>query len=82
MRRLTEKCLAELNDVEEGVIAGIITERDIISRVVINQKDPLKTKIEEIRIKGFSRIPIHLGENEQAVIGILLVKSLIGYKVP
>ena len=39
-------------------------------------------QLEEIRIKGFSRIPIHLGENEQAVIGILLVKSLIGYKVP
>jgi len=36
----------------------------------------------EIRSKGFSRIPIHLGENEEAVVGILLVKSLLGYKVP
>jgi len=38
-----------------------------------------KEILDEIRRKGFSRIPVHLGHEENAVVGILLVKSLIGY---
>jgi len=36
-------------------------------------------KLTEIRSKTFSRIPVHCSNNREAVIGILLVKSLIGY---
>lgn len=35
--------------------------------------------LDEIRSKGFSRIPVHLKHDEDAVVGILIVKSLIGY---
>ena len=32
----------------------------------------------EIKEKGYSRIPIYYGENELLILGILIVKSLIG----
>jgi len=37
-------------------------------------------KLAEIRGKTFSRIPVHLLDHSESVVGILLVKSLIGYK--
>lgn len=39
-------------------------------------------KLAELRAKTFSRIPVHLKDYREAVVGILLVKSLIGYKPP
>jgi len=43
--------------VNAGVIVGIITERDIIERVVVKQKNPKKTKVEDIMSKNI--ITIH-----------------------
>ena len=33
---------------EKDIIVGIITERDIIKRVILKKEDPIKTKIKEI----------------------------------
>jgi metal transporter CNNM len=41
---------------------------------VINDK-----VIELIKAKGFSRIPVYYGENKTFIIGVLIVKSLIGF---
>jgi len=37
-------------------IVGIVTERDIISRVIVNQKNPATTKIEEVMSKNIKSI--------------------------
>lgn len=55
--KFTEENISSLVVVNHGVIVGIITERDIIKRVVINQKDPTITPIEEIMSKNI--ITIH-----------------------
>jgi CBS domain containing-hemolysin-like protein len=34
-----------------------------------------------IRYRGFSRIPIYYGENETFIIGILIVKTLLGVDI-
>jgi len=43
--------------VNAGSIVGIITERDIIERVIVEQKNPKKTKVEDIMSKNI--ITIH-----------------------
>ena len=52
-----EKGLGSLVVVNSGVIVGIVTERDIIERVIVDKKNPKKTKIEEIMSKNI--ITIH-----------------------
>ena len=49
--------LGSLVVVNTGVIVGIITERDIIERVIIEQKPPKKTKVEDVMSKNI--ITIH-----------------------
>ena len=49
--------LGSLVVVNSGIIVGIITERDIIERVVVSQKSPKKTKIEDVMSKNI--ITIH-----------------------
>ena len=41
---------------KNGRLDGIVTERDIIHRVIINQKDPEITKIEEIMSKDIKSV--------------------------
>jgi len=43
--------------VNAGSIVGIITERDIIERVIVEQKNPKKTKVEDVMSKNI--ITIH-----------------------
>ena len=43
--------------VNAGIIVGIITERDIIERVIVEQKNPKKTKVEDVMSKNI--ITIH-----------------------
>jgi CBS domain-containing protein len=45
---------------DQGVMKGIITERDIISRVIILMKNPSETTVEEIMSKNI----ISVKENE------------------
>jgi CBS domain containing-hemolysin-like protein len=37
--------------------------------------------IELIKRKGYSRIPVYYGENKSFIIGVLIVKSLIGLEI-
>ena len=46
--KFKEHRLGSLVVVNAGVIVGIITERDIIERVVLTQKSPKKTKVNEV----------------------------------
>jgi CBS domain-containing protein len=55
--KFTEDNISSLVVVNNGLIVGIITERDIIKRVVINEKNPTTTTIEEIMSKNI--ITIH-----------------------
>ena len=56
-KKYKECKLGSLVVINNGVIVGIITERDIIERVILNNKQPKKTKIEEIMSKNI--ITIH-----------------------
>jgi CBS domain-containing protein len=56
-KKFQEKNLGSLVVVNAGVVVGIITERDIIERVVLQQKTPKKTKIEDVMSKNI--ITIH-----------------------
>jgi len=49
--------LGSLVVVNSGIIVGIITERDVIERVIVEQKNPKKTKVEHIMSKNI--ITIH-----------------------
>ena len=42
---------------KDGRLEGIVTERDIIHRVITNEKDPRHTKIEEIMSTDIKSIP-------------------------
>ena len=37
--------------------------------------------IQEIRTKGYSRIPVYYGANKSFILGILITKTLIGVDV-
>ena len=49
--------LGSLVVIKSGVIVGIITERDVIERVVVEQKNPKKTRVEAVMSKNI--ITIH-----------------------
>lgn len=49
--------LGSLVVIKSGVIVGIITERDVIERVVVEQKNPKKTRVEGVMSKNI--ITIH-----------------------
>jgi len=38
-----------------------------------------QTKVSEIKRRGFTRVPVYYKENKNYIVGILIVKSLIGY---
>ena len=42
--------------IKENSIIGIITERDIIERAIVNQKNPEETKVEEIMSENIKTI--------------------------
>ena len=46
-------CLVVMKD---GLVLGILTERDIIERVIIDEKNPDETKVEEIMSKNIKTI--------------------------
>lgn len=41
---------------KEGIVLGILTERDIIERVIIDQKNPDEIKVEEIMSKNIKTV--------------------------
>ncbi|EMR75416.1 putative signal-transduction protein containing cAMP-binding and CBS domains [Thermoplasmatales archaeon SCGC AB-540-F20] len=41
---------------KEGIVLGILTERDIIERVILDHRDPNETKVEEIMSKNIQTV--------------------------
>ena len=37
--------------------------------------------IDTIKTKGYSRIPVYYGQNKQFILGVLIVKSLVGIDI-
>ena len=64
-------------DLKETTIGALITP---IQRVFSLSIDTVldETIIEKIKTKSYSRIPVYYGENKSFIIGVLIVKSLIG----
>lgn len=50
---------------KDGAMARIVTERDVISRVVIRQKDPYETKVEEIMSKDVTTVHMQQASKKQ-----------------
>ena len=71
------KIIAGAFDLREQTIDTLITS---IERVFSLSIDTVinKDAIELIKRKGYSRIPVYYGENKTFIIGVLIVKSLIG----
>lgn len=44
--------------VEEGALAGILSERDVVSRVIAKGKDPAATKVSEIATAGVVAVEV------------------------
>lgn len=41
---------------KNGILIGIVTERDIIERIIVDQKNPKKVKVEDIMSKNIKTI--------------------------
>lgn len=50
------KGVGSLVVMKEGMVVGIVTERDIIERVITKLKDPKQTKVEEIMSRNIKTI--------------------------
>ena len=55
-KKYKECKLGSLVVTNSGVIVGIITERDIIERVILDNKQPKKTKIQDIMSKNIINV--------------------------
>lgn len=64
-------------DLKETTIGELVTP---ISRVFALSIDSVldESTIELIKTKGYSRVPVYYGEDKTFIIGVLIVKSLIG----
>ena len=77
-KRLYRNKVGSLIVLEEGILKGIITERDIISKVVILNKDPNNTTVEEI----MSQDVITINQNANVEDAIKLMNSKEIKKIP
>ena len=77
-KRLYRNKVGSLVVLEEGILKGIITERDIISKVVILNKDPNNTTVEEI----MSQDVITINQNANVEDAIKLMNSKEIKKIP
>ena len=51
-----DKGVGSLVVIKDDMVVGIVTERDIIERVIIKLKDPKKTKVEDIMSRNIKTI--------------------------
>ena len=77
-KRLYRNKVGSLVVLEEGILKGIITERDIIAKVVILNKDPNNTTVEEI----MSQDVITINQNANVEDAIKLMNSKEIKKIP
>lgn len=67
-------------DLADNRVETIITPIEKIFSISIDALLDIHL-INEMRIKGYSRIPIYYGSDKSFIIGILIVKTLIGADV-
>ena len=77
-KRFYRNKVGSLIVLDEGILKGIITERDIISKVVILNKDPNNTTVEEI----MSQDVITINQNANVEDAIKLMNSKEIKKIP
>jgi CBS domain-containing protein len=51
VKTMGERSISTIVSSHEGRLIGIFTERDVINRIILKQRDPKKTKIEEVMTK-------------------------------
>jgi CBS domain-containing protein len=59
-------CLVVMN---KDIVLGILTERDIIERIIIDQRNPNETKVEEVMSKNI--ITVHASTSVEKAVEIM-----------
>lgn len=76
--KMTKYWMGSIVIVDDDKIAGIITERDILSKIVVKDRDPSKTKIKEI----MSTNVITIEENKKLSEAVKMMKTNDIKKLP
>lgn len=71
------KIIAGAFDLRDQTIDQLVTPFERVFALSIDSVIDCDA-IELIKHKGYSRIPVYYGENRTFIIGVLIVKSLIG----
>lgn len=66
VRSLTENDVGAVLVVEGAEIRGILSERDVVSRVIAAGKDPAQTMVSEVATKDVLSVDVHLHVRECA----------------
>lgn len=80
LTNLQTKIIAGAFDLRNQTIDHLITPIDRVFSLSIDTLIDAKA-IEIIKLKGYSRIPVYYGENTTFILGVLIVKSLIGLDI-
>lgn len=80
LSNLQTKIIAGAFDLRNQTIDTLTTPFERVFSLSIDTIIDSKA-IELIKIKGYSRIPIYYGENKTFILGVLIVKSLIGLDI-
>ena len=80
LSRMQTKIISGAFDLKESTVDEILTPfKRIFSMSIDTVLD--ESVIELIKHKGFSRIPVYYGDNKTFIIGVLIVRSLIGLEI-
>jgi CBS domain-containing protein len=55
-QKYKDLCVGCLVVMDNNIVVGILTERDIIERIIVDQKNPKRTKVEDIMSKNIKTI--------------------------
>ena len=77
---MQSKIIAGAFDLREQTIDQLVTPIDRVFSLSIDTVLDQEA-INMIKRKGYSRIPVYYGENQSFIIGVFIVKSLIGYVI-
>lgn len=77
---MQSKIIAGAFDLREQTIDQLVTPVERVFSLSIDTVLDMEV-IGLIKRKGYSRIPVYYGENKTFIIGVLIVKSLIGLNI-
>jgi len=80
LSNLQTKIIAGAFDLRSSTIDTLITPIDRVFSLSVDTVID-KDTIELIKKKGYSRIPVYYGENKTFILGLLIVKSLLGIDI-